>query len=165
MDASLLAYLVLGVLAIGSALVVVTHRNPVVSALALALNLIAISGFYFLLDAQFIALLQVIVYAGAIMVLILFVIMLLNLREEMRGRRSGFVQRWLAPVLAVALGLVFFRGLRHTGGTWGDAGADYGTVATLGRELFSRFYYPFEVISLLLVAAMVGAVLLGKRRL
>jgi NADH-quinone oxidoreductase subunit J len=145
---------------------VVWHRNPVVSALALAFNLIAIAGFYLVMDAQFLALLQVIVYAGAIMVLILFVIMLLNLRQELRGRDSGLLQRLLGPVLALGLGLLLVRVLwRSVTFSFAPPDPEFGTVASVGRELFGTFFYPFEAISLLLVAAMVGAVLLAKRRL
>ena len=160
------AYVVLAVLAVVSAVVVVWHRNPVVSALALAFNLVAIAGFYLVMDAQFLALLQVIVYAGAIMVLILFVIMLLNLRQEMRGRDSGLFQRVLGPMLAVSLGLLLVRVLwTSVTSAFAPPSPEFGTVASVGRELFGTFFYPFEAISLLLVAAMVGAVLLAKRRL
>jgi NADH-quinone oxidoreductase subunit J len=160
------AFVVLGLMAVLSALVVVVHRNPVVSALALAFNLIAVAGFYLVMDAQFLALLQVIVYAGAIMVLILFVIMLLNLRQELRGRESGVVQRVLGPLLAIALGVLLVRALwRSIDGAFSPPSPEFGTVASVGRELFSTFFYPFEAISLMLVAAMVGAVLLAKRRL
>ncbi len=160
------AFFVLAVVAIASAVVVITHRNSVMCALALAFNLVAIAGFYLLLDAQFVALLQVIVYAGAIMVLILFVIMLLNLQEEARPHPSGLFQRWLAPLATLAFVAVLGRALFAAGPSeLGARPPGYGTVASVGQELFARFYYPFEVISLLLVAAMVGAVLLAKRRL
>ena len=162
----LAALIVLGLLAVLSALVVVVHRNPMVSALALAFNLIAIAGFYLVMDAQFLGLLQVIVYAGAIMVLILFVIMLLNLRQELRGRETGMVQRLLGPLLAVALGVLLVRVLwRSVTVGFATPAPGFGTVASVGRELFGTFFYPFEAISLLLVAAMVGAVLLSKRRI
>lgn len=161
----LVAFLVLSLLALVSAIVVVTHRNPVVAALALAFNLVAIACFYFLLDAQFIALLQVIVYAGAIMVLILFVIMLLNLTQELRGHPSGKMQRVLAPVLGLLFFAILARGLLGHRGGFPARVSGYGTVEAVGRELYTRFFYPFEVVSLLLVAAMVGAVLLAKRRL
>lgn len=160
------AYVVLAILAVVSAAYVVWHRNPVVSALALAFNLVAIAGFYMVMDAQFLGLLQVIVYAGAIMVLILFVIMLLNLRQELRGRDSGLMQRMLGPLLAAALGVLLVRVLwRSVKSGFAPSTPDFGTVASVGRELFGTFFYPFEAISLMLVAAMVGAVLLAKRRL
>jgi NADH-quinone oxidoreductase subunit J len=162
----LAALVVLSLVAVLSALVVVIHRNPVLAALALAFNLLSIAGFFLVMDAQFLALLQVIVYAGAIMVLILFVIMLLNLREELRGHESGFVQRWVGPLLAIALGTLLVRVLwRSVDVVWAPPVPEFGTVASIGRELFGTFFYPFEAISLLLVAAMIGAVLLAKRRL
>lgn len=160
-----LAFVVLSILAIASALVVITHRNPVISAVALAFNLVSIAGFYLLLSAQFIALLQVLVYAGAIMVLIMFVVMLLNLQEENRLAISrGVVQR----ALAIVTGLVFvyLMGrlmLDHGPTTMSPVAEGFGSVHALGLTLFSTFFYPFEVISLLLIAAMVGAVLLAKR--
>jgi len=161
----MLAFFVLSVLAVGSALVVLTRRNEVVCALALAFNLASIAGFYFLLGAQFIGFLQMIVYAGAIMVLIVFVIMLLNLGEE-RYPERGKTQRWLAPVLTLVFSIVLAGVLWKTEPLGlGPPPADFGTVAALGRELFSNYFYPFEAISLLLVAAMIGAVLLAKRRI
>jgi len=163
----LLALVVLSVLALVSAAVVVFHRTPVVCALALAFNLLSIAGFYMLLNAQFLALLQVIVYAGAIMVLVLFVIMLLNLPDEARLHRSGLFQRWLGSVFALAfIAVVGGVLLRSSGGDgFAPPSSDFGTVGALGRELFTRFFYPFEAISLLLLVAMIGAVLLAKRRL
>ncbi len=164
-----IAFIVLSVLAVASALVVITplFRNAVVCALALALNLICIAGLFFLLQAQFIAFIQVIVYAGAIMVLILFVLMLLNIRDERHVGSSGFFQRWLGPLLAVALaGIVISAVIVSSDGRrFPDAAAEFGTVSALGLDLFTRFFYPFEAISLLLVVAMIGAVLLAKRRL
>jgi len=168
MTAEALAFVVLSVVALTSALVVVlpVFRNAVICALALAVNLVSIAGFFFLLDAQFIGFLQIIVYAGAIMVLILFVLMLLNVRDE-RQQGSGLFQRWLAPLLAVAFAGLLAGAIATSSGDRGLAKVTsaYGTVGELGQELFTRFFYPFEAISLLLVVAMIGAVLLAKRRL
>ena len=162
---NLIAFFVLALLVIASALVVITNRNPVTSAVALAFNLVAIAGLYMVLDAQFIGLLQVIVYAGAIMVLILFVIMLLNLREEGRAHPAGTFQRILAPVASLILAVVIGRGLFMTApASFPETAEGYGTAGSLGRELFTRFYYPFEAISLLLIVAMIGSVLLAKRK-
>ncbi len=159
-----LAFFVLAVLAIVSAVVVITHRNPVISAMALAFNLVSIAGFYLLLQAQFIGLLQILVYAGAIMVLILFVVMLLNLRHEPASHRGG-LQRWLAILLTAGLVYVLGRAIWTEHAAFPAAPAGFGTVENVGQALFRENFYPFEVISLLLVAAMVGAVLLAKRRL
>jgi NADH-quinone oxidoreductase subunit J len=160
-------FIVLATLALASALVVVFHRSPIISALALVFNLVAIAGFYLLLNAQFLALLQVIVYAGAIMVLILFVIMLLSIAEEQGLHRSGTIQTVMAPLIAlgcaVAMGFAVYRG--SEGPAYVASSADFGTVRNIGTELFTTFFYAFEAISLLLVVAMVGAVLLAKRRL
>ena len=162
----LVAFIVLSALAIVSGVVVITHRNQVIAALSLAANLVALAGFYLLLQAQFLALLQVIVYAGAIMVLVLFVLMLLSLPDEIRQRRGGRVQATLGSGLAAAfvilLGLAIARG---SAGSSFPASAQFGTVESVGQALFTRFFYAFEAISLLLVVAMVGAVLLAKRRL
>lgn len=161
-----IAFFVLAVLTISSAVVVIRHRNPVVSAIALAFNLVSIAGFFLLVDAQFMALLQVIVYAGAIMVLIVFVIMLLNLREELRAHPAGNFQKWLAPLSAAAFAGILIRAIWVSGPTsFGEKPEAYGYAATIGRSLFSTFFMPFEAISLLLVAAMIGAVVLAKRKL
>ena len=159
------AFVVLAILAIASALVVVAHRNPVISAVALAFNLVSIAGVYLLLNAQFVALLQILVYAGAIMVLIMFVVMLLNLQEEQRLAVSrGVVQRVLAIAAAVVfVGLMGRLALDHGPRTMTPVQEGFGSVMSVGMALFGQFFYPFEVISLLLIAAMVGAVLLAKR--
>jgi len=162
-----LGFIVLATLALFSAAVVVFHRNPVVCALALAFNLLSIAGFYLLLSAQFLALLQIIVYAGAIMVLILFVIMLLNLPDEARRHTSGPFQRVLAPLFALATVMILAYAVAQSSGSmvFDRPAQTFGTVSVLGNDLFTRFFYPFEAISLLLIVAMVGAVLLAKRRL
>jgi len=160
------AFFVLAVLAVASAVVVITHRNPVMSALALAFNLVSIAGFFLLLSAQFIALVQVIVYAGAIMVLILFVIMLLNLREEALPHPAGSIQRFAGPIFAAIFVVVLGRSiLAGESSPVAELAADYGSAARVGQEIFSRFYWPFEVIAILLLVSMVGAVLLAKRRI
>jgi len=163
---NLIGFIVFTALAILSAIVVIWRTNPVISALALAFNLVAIAGFYLLLGAQFLALLQVIVYAGAIMVLVLFVIMLLNLPLQAH-RTPGFFQRWLAPLLAglftAFLGWALY--VSTDGETFTDVSAEFGTVGAVGRSLFTDFFYAFEAVSLLLVVAMVGAVVLAKKRI
>jgi NADH-quinone oxidoreductase subunit J len=160
MDAVL--FYVLAALALGSAGVVVGQRNPVYSALALIVTLCALSGIYGLLASPFIAVLQVIVYAGAIMVLFLFVLMLLNVKREPERRGGGA----LAGV-ALALTLLFAlqAGAVLTGARLGPGvpGFEAGTrrVAVL---LFSpRFLYAFEATSILILAALVGAVALARR--
>jgi NADH-quinone oxidoreductase subunit J len=162
------AFWLLTALALISAGIVLFGRNSVICGLALAFNLVTVAGYYFLLGAQFIAFVQVIVYAGAIMVLILFVLMLLNVRDEERLVGQRLFQGTLglagsALLLLMLLGVAWALG-RDTQG-FPEVGPGFGTVRSVGTELFTRFYYPFEAISILLVVAMVGAVLLAKRRL
>src|SRR5580765_4495946 len=131
---TLIAFYVLALLVIASALVVITHRNPVTSAVALAFNLVAISGLYMVLDAQFIGLLQVIIYAGAIMVLILFVIMLLNLREEVKPHPAGRFQRVLAPLASLLFAVVIGRALwLGAPSSFPEYAEGFGTASSLGK--------------------------------
>ncbi len=150
-------------MALIGAITAVTHRNAVVGALFLVLNLVSIAVFYVLLSAPFIAALQVILYAGAIMVLFLFIIMLLDLRRE-EERQSGLLQK----LLSVIGGGIFFLMLRGaaTGGTSPavlDLPEDFGSVENVATALFTTYLVPFETISLLLLVAMVGAVLLTRK--
>lgn len=160
---------ILGLVAIVAALVVVLHRSPVVGAMGLVTNFLCVAGFYVLLNAHFFAALQVIVYAGAIVVLITFVIMLLNLQPEARGG-PGIVPVALTFLLGVAL--VYLLVTAVTGFAPVPEGAEvpaldqeFGSVKSIGDALFSVYFYPFLVVSLALLAAMAGAVILAKREL
>ena len=157
-------FLVVSALAVGAALVVLVHRNPVIGALFLVTNLMCVAVLFLLLGAPFLAAIQVIVYAGAIMVLILFVIMLLNLRRELRGIDAGGVQKLLGAAGAAAFLVLVARAVlgmaphrRISDGA--------GSVEMLGERLFQDYYYPFEAVSLILLVAMAGAVVLAKRKL
>jgi NADH-quinone oxidoreductase subunit J len=159
----------IGFVAILSALLVVLHPNPMVSVLFLILNLLCVALFYIMLQAHLMAVLQIIVYAGAIMVLFVFVIMLLNLRAE-EGLRPG---RGAGRLVALGLGggfaALMFWALRHRGGQAWAGSARYiegfGTARDMGALLFGEYLFATEAASVLLIAAMVGAVLLAKRRL
>ena len=158
----------IGFLAILSALVVVIHPNPMVSVLSLILNLICLALFYLLLQAQMLAVLQLIVYAGAIMVLFMFVIMLLNLKAEEGLRIGRGVQRWGAILGGMAFAGILLWALRHRQGhAWMEPGrhGEFGTAHELGGLLFGEYVFATEAASILLIAAMVGAVLLAKKRL
>jgi NADH-quinone oxidoreductase subunit J len=145
------------------ALLVVFSRNAVHSVLYLILTFFAIAGHYILLNAQFLAAVHVIVYAGAIMVLFLYVIMLLNLNQETEPHKST-VLKFAAAISAGLLLTVFVGSLKGTELMAQQAGAtgDVGLVKSLGRLLFTEYLLPFEISSVLLLAAMVGAVMLGK---
>ena len=176
-------FYVLAAFAVVSALLCIVQRNPVASALWLVSTMFALSGIYVLLHAQFIAVIQVLVYAGAVMVLFLFVIMLLNLGREGSDLRGKPV-RLVALVVGLALlarltpgSLAGMQGSLPGAGTplgafaaaqavlaRGDS-ASVGVVGTIAEPLFRTYLVPFEITSILLLAAAVGAVVLAKRKL
>jgi NADH-quinone oxidoreductase subunit J len=145
------------------ALLVVVSKNPVHSVLYLILTFFAIAGHYVLLNAQFLAAVHVIVYAGAIMVLFLYVIMLLNLNHETEPHKSNIL-KFAATICAGLLLIVFVGTLKGTEQLTEPLAAaeEVGLVKSLGKVLFNEFLLPFEISSILLLAAMVGAVMLGK---
>ena len=158
---TLYAFYFLSFVAIFSALLVVFSKNPVYSVLYLIITFFAIAGHYVLLNAQFLAVVHVIVYAGAIMVLFLYVIMLLNLNQESEPHKSTLI-KIAAVASAGLLMLVMIGTLRGASEVIPKPGADIGSVKNLGKVLFAEFLFPFEVSSILLLAAMVGVVMIGK---
>ena len=158
----------LAALLIATALGVVMNRHPVRSALSLVATLFLLAVIFIFLDAHMVAALQVIVYAGAIMVLFLFVIMLLNLqRDPPQLRRRGWQLAAVLTASLFALGVVgAVRGPIASLPGPGQAAplpAQFGTSAALGERLFTGFLLPFEITSLLLLVAVIGAVVLAKR--
>ena len=155
--------------AVLASLLVIAQRNPIYSVLLLIASFGALSGLYVLLDAPFVAVIQIIVYAGAIMVLFLFVVMLLNAPHE-ETEHDERVHPLLRPgpmrfggLLAVALVLELVWALvkANESGRFGSAAVS--SVATIGRLLFTDYAFAFEVTSVLILAAMVGAVVLARR--
>jgi NADH-quinone oxidoreductase subunit J len=157
-------FLVLAALTIAAALAVVTNRNPVYSALALVSTLALMSCFFVALEAYLIWALQLVVYAGAIVVLFLFVIMLLNVQREERALPApGAVVSVAAGAGLLALGVA--RAVTRTAfASMPAVGDGYGSPAHLARRLFTDYLVSFEITSVLLLVAIVGAVVLGKRR-
>jgi NADH-quinone oxidoreductase subunit J len=145
------------------ALLVILHRNPVVGALSLVASFFALAVMYVLLEAPFLAALQVIVYAGAIMVLFLFVIMLLNLQHK-REENTRPVQQFLgytgsiAFLIAIVYYIVKYAAFRAL-----PQGIFVSDARAIGMELFQAYIFPFEMVSILLLAAIVGALLLSGR--
>ncbi len=163
-----LIFLGVAFVSILASLLVITRKNPLHSAVLLALTFLCVAVLYLLLYSQFIAVIQVIVYAGAIVTLILFVIMLLDLEEELR---SG-LRLLYSKVLGSALAVLFLMGIIYsvaaaplTGkvGAYPPAKLSQ-NVKTIGEVLFTRYLFPFEIVSVLLVAAVVGAVVLSKKK-
>ncbi len=156
---------ILAFLTVPAALTVVLHRNPVYSALALVFTLFQVAIMFVALEAYLIAFLQVIIYAGAILVLILFAIMLLSLEPEEPSPERSTMRAWgwgVAALLMLELGAV--ASMEH-GASPAQAGPkDFGSVTSVATELFSTHLLPFELTSILLLVALVGAVVLARRR-
>ncbi len=165
MNITQLLFWILSVAALFSAMMVVTSRNPVYSVIWLIVTFFALSGHYILLNAQFLAIVNIIVYAGAIMVLFLFVIMLMNLNKETEPVKN----RWLQMAGAISGGsllLVLVAALKDTeikGQQVMVGEGSIGLIKTLGQELFTNYVVPFELSSILFLSAMVGAVVIGKK--
>lgn len=161
-----LVFLILSIISIGAALAVIFSKNPVYSVLFLILTFFSIAGHYVLLNAEFLFIVHIIVYAGAILVLFLFVIMLLNLNKtndtgkSMLPKIAGAISGGL--LLIVLLGAV--KGLNQAEAAQA-VNTDMGSVKNLGKILFDEYLLPFEVSSTLFLSAMIGAVMLGKKNL
>jgi len=159
-------FVLFSLMAIASAIVMISHKNPVYSAVFLIVTFFSIAGMYFLLDAPFLGIVQIIVYAGAIMVLFLFVIMLLNIGEETRlpvGRyRQTIIAVLFAVLLLLPLVVIIWSGWSMLSPSLNAN--QTGTVEQLGTLLFSKYLYPFEIASLLLLVGIVGAIILGRKK-
>src|SRR5687767_8221546 len=164
MSLSDLAFYFLSFIAIVSAVFVISSQNPIYSVLSLIVTFFALAGLYILLNAQFLAAVHIIVYAGAIMVLFLYVIMMLNLNKEIEPHKSHKMK--FAAVITGGMLLVVMAGVLK-GVTTEMSGSAIvpgtGMVENLGRVLFDQFLLPFEISSILFLSAMVGAVMLGKK--
>ncbi len=156
----------LSLLTIGGALMVVTSKNPVYSILSLIVTFFAISGHYILLNAQFLAIVNIIVYAGAIMVLFLFVVMLMNLNADAEPPQKRKYLMFAGVISGSTLLLLIVAAIRKS-----DVGSqlvqlktgDVGLINNLGKVLFTDFVFPFEISSVLFLSAMIGAVLISKK--
>ncbi len=160
---------ILSALAIGSALMVVFSKNPVYSVLFLIVTFFAISGHYILLNAQFLAIVNIIVYAGAIMVLFLFVVMLMNLNTQTEPQKSLWMK--VAGIISGGALLLIIVYVSKEVDTSNVAkynpldmnGGNIGLIEELGKKLFTDYVIPFEISSVLFLSAMIGAVILSKK--
>jgi NADH-quinone oxidoreductase subunit J len=168
-----LAFFAFAAIAVFGSLFVILQRNPIYSVLALVAAFFGLSGLYVLLEAPFVAIVQIIIYAGAIMVLFLFVVMLLNIPREDAAewdRTHPLYRPWprrIGGVLALALVAQLVWALWRTPGVReaiGGQSAGASDIAQLGRVLFTDYMFAFEVTSILILASMVGAVILARRQ-
>lgn len=158
--------IIAGGMAVAGALGVILSRAPVHSVIALILNFIGLAGLYLALQAEFLAVVQIIIYAGAVMILFLFVIALLTVkREPLEGMAGKAGVRWGVNVLAAGgvAALIVLAVTRFTLSDQIAVGEDFGTVATFGRELFVTHVLPFEAAALILMVALIGVVVLVGR--
>jgi NADH-quinone oxidoreductase subunit J len=168
MSFELAFFFVVGVVAIASAILMITRSNPVLSVLWLIVNFFCIALLYLSLHAQFIAIIQILVYAGAIMVLFLFVIMLLNVGEEERHAQKFGPIAVVSGLLVAAVSILILPVVSapFSGGSplSGVGSLGMGSVESVGMMLFHAYLVPFEATSLLLLAAMVGVIVLAKKK-
>ncbi|HWW87501.1 MAG TPA: NADH-quinone oxidoreductase subunit J [Vicinamibacterales bacterium] len=169
MPSDALFFYAFGAIAVIASLLVIAQRNPIYSVLLLIASFGALSGLYVGLEAPFVAVIQIIVYAGAIMVLFLFVVMLLNAPTEETAHdelvhplfRSGPLR--FGAVLAALLALQLAWALTKTGESGSSGAGSVSSVASIGRLLYTEYAFPFEVTSVLILVAMLGAVVLARR--
>jgi len=168
MTIELALYLILAIMAVVSALMVVTRKSPITATMYLVMHFITLGGLYLTLHAQFMAVIQVLVYAGAIMVLVVFVIMLLNLGNEESLRKKMTSRESLGVFFSILFGGALIWGISGSAHTKVTASANAlanGTIEGVGKALFTTYVFPFEMVSLVLLSAVVGAVVLTKRHL
>lgn len=160
---AVLFYLLAGLSVLGG-LLMVSQKNPLSGAFSLILSLVSLAGLFAMLHAEFVFILQILVYGGAIMVLIIFTIMLLNLKkEELEEAPVGWMRGVLTALVCAVAAFGAIQVFGDVAPVTSTVPADFGSLETVGRSMLSDFIYPFEVISLILLVAIVGVVLLAKK--
>lgn len=166
MNSETIIFIIFGVSAIVSAIFMITRKNPIISAIFLILNFFTVAVIYLLLKAQFIAIIQVLVYMGAIMVLFLFVIMLLNVKEDEKLSEQLTFKKITSILISIlllsVLGISFFLGFQ--GKQMNEAAERIGTAESLGKALFTTYSFHVLAAGMLLLVAIVGAVMLAKKK-
>lgn len=168
MTLATILFLILSLIAIATAFGTVASKHPVVSAMNLVLHFLMLAGLYLTLNAQFIAILQILVYAGAIMVLVVFVILLLNLGKEDEAESKFTARKGVAMTFGAAFvmqTLILFTSAGEFTSEITAESVTTGYVKNLGYKLFTEYLFPFEYIALLLLVAVMGALLLGKKKI
>jgi len=169
MNLEIILFIFFATIAAVTAVLMITRSNAVISALFLVLNFASLAGLYLLLNAQFLAVTQVIVYAGAIMVLFLFVLMLLKPEHERTVSKIPGMKIFafvIAFMVFVQLGyLIFFAAPSSAVTAYMQASINAGTIETIGRELFTNYILPFEAAGYLLLAATIGSLILAKKKI
>ncbi len=165
MSTVLILFFILSAVTLASAFLTIYSRNPIHSAIYLVICFFSIAGHYLLLNAQFLAIVHIVVYSGAIMILFLFTVMLMNLNKEdevHKPRMARFVAVSLFGLLCVIL-IVVFMNSKPVADLYTSTGEDYQSIEVLGKVLLNEYMVPFETASILLLVAMIGTVLLSKK--
>ena len=165
MSIVLILFCVLSAITLATAFLTIFTKNPIHSAIYLVICFFSIAGHYLLLNSQFLAIVHIIVYSGAIMILFLFTIMLMNLNKEDEVHKPR-VTRWAAVILFCLMCLVLiaiFVNSKPIVGEYIATGEDYQSIKVLGKVLLNEYMVPFEYASILLLVAMIGTVLLSKK--
>lgn len=160
-----IVFYILSAITLGTAFLTVYSKNPIHSAIYLVVCFFSLAGHYVMFNAQFLAIVHVIVYAGAIMVLLLFTLMLMNLNKEDESSKPNWI-RFAALVSACILGVVLIAALKTAQPELVDyttTGEDYQSIKVLGKVLLNEYEVPFEFASVLLLVSMIGAVLISKK--
>lgn len=165
MSPILIIFYVLAAITLATAFLTIYSKNPIHSAIYLVLCFFSIAGHYLLFNAQFLAIVHVIVYSGAIMILFLFTIMLMNLNKEDEVHKPRFTR--LGAIVSFCLAcivlLLIFINSKPIVGEYDTTGEDFQSIKVLGKVLLNEYMVPFEFASILLLAAMIGTVLLSKK--
>ena len=161
----ILFYAFSGTAVVSAGLMVASVRNTIYAAMWLVVTMLSLACLFILLGAEFIGLIQILVYAGAIVVLFLFVIMLLNLRGGEMGAESQPLLKVVGGVIAVAATVELLAMIGSVAAPLPELTEEFGTTVTIGRALYTDYLLPFEVTSILLLAAIIGSVVLAKRRI
>ncbi|MBC7605799.1 MAG: NADH-quinone oxidoreductase subunit J [Burkholderiales bacterium] len=166
MSPILILFCVLSTVTLATAFMTIFSKNPIHSALYLVICFFSIAGHYLLLNSQFLAIVHIIVYSGAIMILFLFTIMLMNLNKENEVHKPR-ITRWAAAIffclMCLVLIAIFVNSKPIADGTYDVIGQDYQSIKLLGKVLLNEYMVPFEFASILLLVAMIGTVLLSKK--
>ena len=169
MNIQVILFILLALISAVTSVMMITRKNPVISAVFLVLNFFSLAGLYLLLNAQFIAVVEVIVYAGAIMVLFLFVLMLLNTETEHKlftdKRSIKIFAVLISAFVFLQVAYLIFYGKPSRSLTPNEAASvNAGTIQTIGQQLYTNYIIPFEIAGFLLLAATIGALVLAKKK-
>jgi NADH-quinone oxidoreductase subunit J len=166
MSTLLITFYILSAITLLTAFLTIYSKNPIHSAIYLVICFFTVAGHYLLLNAQFLAIVHIIVYAGAIMILFLFTIMLMNLNNEDEVYKPRFTRIGAIASFILMCGILIFMFLHSTpiaDDSYDVTGEDFQSIKTLGKVLLNEYMVPFEYVSVLLLVAMIGTVLLSKK--